>query len=131
MTNKEGNHQRATYQLGTGYTPSGTVKPPGLGSVVAAELGDPKFDLPHIVSIGTQGSPANAGILGVKYEPFLVPNPLKPPLNVELAVPPGRFLDRLNLMSSLEHRGFEGSGCSDRVREHLDVYKQTSRIILS
>src|SRR5277367_3077574 len=26
MTNKEGNHQRASYQLHTGYAPSGTVK---------------------------------------------------------------------------------------------------------
>ncbi|MBV8075271.1 MAG: DUF1501 domain-containing protein, partial [Planctomycetaceae bacterium] len=52
MTNKEGNHQRATYQLHTGYSPSGSVSYPGIGSVAAAELGDPGFDLPHIVSIG-------------------------------------------------------------------------------
>ncbi|MCA9045959.1 MAG: DUF1501 domain-containing protein, partial [Planctomycetaceae bacterium] len=26
MTNKEGNHQRATYQMHTGYVPSGSVK---------------------------------------------------------------------------------------------------------
>ena len=54
MTNKEGNHQRATYQLHTGYAPSGTVKHPSFGCVVGAELGNPKFDLPHIVSIGTR-----------------------------------------------------------------------------
>ncbi len=91
MTNKEGNHQRATYQLHTGYAPSGTVKHPGFGCVVGAELGDPKFDLPHIVSIGTRdnGPGQGAGLLGVKYEPFLVPDPLKPPLNVALPVPSG------------------------------------------
>ena len=55
MTNKEGNHQRATFQLHTGYAPSGTVKHPSFGCVVANELGDPKFDLPHIVSIGGPG----------------------------------------------------------------------------
>jgi len=131
MTNKEGNHQRATYQLRTGYAPSGTVKHPGFGSVAAAELGDPKFDLPHIVSIGTNGQAAAAGILGVKYEPFLVPNPLKPPLNVELPVPPGRFVRRLNLMHSLEVGGFGNSGGLDRVREHHDIYKQTAGMILS
>src|SRR3954465_15102502 len=79
MTNKEGNHQRATYQLHTGYVPPGTVKPPSFGCVTASELGDPKFDLPHIVSIG--GPTIGAGILGVKYEPFLVQNPLQPPAN--------------------------------------------------
>src|SRR5580693_3397550 len=83
MTNKEGNHQRATYQLHTGYAPTGTVKHPNFGSVAAAELGDPKFDLPHIVCIGRDDT-TNAGILGVKYEAFRVPDPLKPPLNTEL-----------------------------------------------
>ena len=31
MTNREGNHQRATYQLHTGYAPNGSVKHPALG----------------------------------------------------------------------------------------------------
>ncbi|WP_435007770.1 DUF1501 domain-containing protein [Tundrisphaera lichenicola] len=131
MTNKEGNHQRATYQVRTGYAPSGTVKHPGFGSVAAAELGDPSFDLPHIVSIGTREVNVGAGILGVKYEPFLVPDPLKPPLNVQLPVPAGRFVRRLNLMHSLEVGGFGNSGGLDRVREHHDIYKQTSAMILS
>ena len=78
MTNKEGNHQRATYQLHTGYTASGTVKHPNFGSVVAAELGDPRFDLPHIVSIGRDDT-ISSGILGVKYEAFRVPDPLEAP----------------------------------------------------
>jgi Protein of unknown function (DUF1501) len=130
MTNKEGNHQRATYQLHTGYTPSGTVKHPNFGSVTAAELGDPKFDLPHIVCIGRNDT-TNAGILGVKYEAFRVPDPLKPPLNTELSVPTGRFVRRLNLMHSLEVGGFGNSGGIDRVKEHHDIYKQTASMVLS
>jgi len=133
MTNKEGNHQRATYQLHTGYSPSGTVKHPSLGCVIGAELGNPKFDLPHIVSIGTRDSAPGqgAGILGVKYEPFQVPDPLKPPLNVALAVPPNRFARRLSLMHSLEVAGFGNSGGLDRVQEHHDVYKQTANMVMS
>ena len=133
MTNKEGNHQRASYQLHTGYAPSGTVKHPSFGCVVGAELGEPKFDLPHIVSIGTKdvGSGQGAGILGVKYEPFQVPDPLKPPLNVALGVTENRFTRRLNLMHSLEVAGFGNAGGYDRVREHLDVYKSTASMVLS
>ena len=52
MTNKEGNHQRATYQLHTGYVPSATIKHPHIGCSMVSELGESKFDLPHIVSIG-------------------------------------------------------------------------------
>ncbi|GAC1334594.1 MAG: DUF1501 domain-containing protein [Isosphaeraceae bacterium] len=129
MTNREGNHQRATYQLHTGYAPSGTVKHPSFGSIVASELGDPKFDMPHIVTIG--GPTIGAGILGVSYEPFQIANPEKPPTNLEPPVPVERFTQRLGLLNRLENAGFARSGGGDRVREHRDLYKQTSGMVLS
>ena len=131
MTNKEGNHQRATYQLHTGYAPSGTVKHPSIGCVVANELGDPKFDLPHIVSIG--GGTIGAGLLGVALEPFVVNDPQKPPANVMLpnGVAPHRFQRRLNLMHALETSGFEKTGGADRVKDHNALYRQTAGMIMS
>jgi len=129
MTNREGNHQRATYQLHTGYSPSGTVKHPSFGSVTAAELGDPKFDLPHIVSIG--GPTIGAGLLGVGYEPFIVQDPQKPPTNVTLPVPSNRFHRRLALMHSLEEAGFAKDGGADRVKDHSSLYRQTAGMVLS
>lgn len=129
MTNKEGNHQRATYQLHTGYTPSGTVKHPSIGSNIAAELGDPKFDLPHIVSIG--GATVGAGLLGVSYEPFLISNPSQPPTNAVPAVNRDRFSRRLELMGELEREGFSRIGAVDRVKDHHALYKQTRDMVLS
>jgi hypothetical protein len=131
MTNKEGNHQRATYQLHTGYLPTGTVKHPSFGCNVAAELGDPKFDLPHIVSIG--GPTVGSGFLGVGLEPFVVANPERPPQNATLAarVNRQRFERRLGLLHDLEHSGFERTGGADRVKDHAALYKQTSSMILS
>src|SRR4051812_10200687 len=81
MTNKEGNHQRATYQLHTGYAPTGTVKHPSFGAAAAAEIGDPKADLPNYVTIAGGGGPGPAGIIGAgllgpAYEPFPIANPL-------------------------------------------------------
>ena len=46
MTNREGNHQRATYQLHTGYIPSGSVKHPSFASCVAQQLADAECQLP-------------------------------------------------------------------------------------
>jgi hypothetical protein len=131
MTNKEGNHQRATYQLHTGYAPTGTVKHPHLGCVAANELGDPKFDLPHIVAIG--GPTVGAGMLGVGLEPFLVQDPQKPPGNTVLpnGVAPHRFQRRLGLLHALEHSGFEAKGGADRVKDHTALYRQTAGMILS
>ncbi|HEV3166843.1 MAG TPA: DUF1501 domain-containing protein [Isosphaeraceae bacterium] len=129
MTNREGNHQRATYQLHTGYAPTGTVKHPSFGSITAAELGDPKFDLPHIVSIG--GPTIGAGLLGVGYEPFIVQDPQKPPTNVVLPVPHDRFSRRMGLLHGLEGAGFARDGGGDRVKEHSALYRQTAGMVLS
>jgi hypothetical protein len=131
MTNKEGNHQRATYQLHTGYAMTPTVKHPHLGCVAASELGDPKFDLPHIVSVG--GPTIGAGLLGVGLEPFLVQNPLQPPGNTTLPgkVDAHRFQRRLGLLQTLEHSGFEPRGGADRVKDHTALYRQTAGMILS
>jgi hypothetical protein len=129
MTNKEGNHQRATYQLHTGYVPSATVKHPSLGCSVAGELGESKFDLPHIVSIG--GPTIGAGFLGAAMEPFVVQNPEKPPENTQPRTPTDRFRRRLGLLDRLENAGFERVGGMDRVRDHRALYTQTARMILS
>ncbi|MDG3006810.1 DUF1501 domain-containing protein [Paludisphaera mucosa] len=129
MTNKEGNHQRADYQLHTGYTPTATLKHPNIGSIAAAELGDSGFDLPHMVAIG--GPTAGAGFLGASYEPFVVPNVQKPPDNAQARVPVDRFQRRLGLLNRLEKAGFEQAGGADRVRDHRALYSQTSKMVLS
>ena len=46
MTNKEGQHDRATYQMHTGYIPSGSIKHPSLGCNVARELAHGEHELP-------------------------------------------------------------------------------------
>src|SRR5438552_16149574 len=80
MTSKEGNHGRATYLLHTGYSPSGGVVHPGIGSIVASELGRADFDLPHFVSI--QGESVGPSFLGVQYAPFVFVDPNRPPDNL-------------------------------------------------
>src|SRR5215831_14819953 len=76
MTNKEGEHQRATYQLHTGYAPLASIKHPSLGALVASELAPKEFDLPGFVSIGGgRFGGVGSGFLGMQYAPFLVQNP--------------------------------------------------------
>src|SRR5713226_2107492 len=94
MTNREGEHQRATYQLHTGYAPMGSVKFPSFGSVVASEIGPKEFDLPHFISIGQRATTIGSGFLGTQYAPFVVANPSQMPTN--LALPRGITDKRLN-----------------------------------
>jgi len=129
MTNKEGNHQRATYQLHTGYIPSATLKHPHIGCSVVSEGSESHFDLPHIVSIG--GATTGAGFLGAGFEPFVVQNPEKPPENTQPNVSNDRFRRRIGLLDRLEGAGFERVGGADRVRDHRALYQQTAKMILS
>jgi hypothetical protein len=129
MTNKEGNHQRATYQLHTGYVPSATIKHPHIGCSIVSELGESKFDLPHIVSIG--GGTIGAGFLGAALEPFVVQNSERPPENTQPKVGADRFRRRIGLLDRLEGAGFERNGGADRVKDHRALYHQTAKMILS
>src|SRR5947199_7618881 len=81
MTNREGEHQRATYQLHTGYPPAGGVRFPSLGSTVAREIGPRESELPHFVSVGNRFTTIGSGFLGMAYAPFIVANPNQMPGN--------------------------------------------------
>ena len=128
MTNKEGNHQRASYQLHTGYVPTGSVKHPGFGSNIAKELADPQHDLPTVVSIGrTEGL---GGYLGVDYEPFIVDNPGNLPNNVGTTVSASRLERRLAHLKRLE-ADFAARGGQVVVENQQKIYDKASRLVLS
>lgn len=127
MNNKEGNHQRATYQMHTGYIPSGSVKHPSLGSNIAREIGDRELDIPSIVSVGgTNG----AGFLGVDYEPFNVSNPGNIPNNVAATVPKNRYQKRLGLLGKLDSE-FAERGGEVVVKNHSKIYNKASSLVVS
>ena len=127
MTNKEGSHPRASYQLHTGYIPSGSVKHPSLGSNLAYHSADPEFDLPSVVSIGrTQG----AGYLGVDYEPFVVDRPGQLPSKMAGIVLAKRQGRRLGLLNELEGE-FAERGARNAVDSHRSLYRKTADLVTS
>jgi hypothetical protein len=132
MTNKEGEHQRATFQMHTGYVPTGSVKYPSMGSIVASEIGTKDFDLPHFVTIGNRALTIGSGFLGMEYSPFVVPNPTQLPSNVALpsGVDDKRFGRRFDLLKDLEE-DFAQSGGAPRVTDHQGIYENASQMILS
>ena len=76
MTTKEGDHQRATYQMRTGNLPLGGIRFPSVGSLVSKELGEPTNELPNSISIAPQrfffGESSGAGFLGPNYDPLII-----------------------------------------------------------
>lgn len=132
MTNKEGAHPRAQYQLHTGYIPSGGVKYPTFGSIAAHELGNAEFDLPHFVSVGNAAGSIGSGFLGMNVAPFVVNNPQQMPNNVQLPrnVSEQRFGRRLDLLQDLQD-DFAANGGANRVDDNKVVVQNAARLVRS
>jgi hypothetical protein len=134
MTNREGEHQRATYLMKTGYLPVGGVRFPSIGSIVASEIAPRTSELPHFVQVGGRGlgGAINSGFLGMQYAPFAVGDPNQMPANVTL---PGdtnqaRFSRRLDLMQDLE-RDFADTGGQARVTDHRALVNGAASMVRS
>jgi hypothetical protein len=132
MSNREGEHQRASYQMHTGYVPAGGVRFPSIGSIVASEIAPHDFDLPHFVSIGNRLLTIGSGFLGMNYAPFAVADPTRMPANAELpaSVRQERFERRLDLLQDLE-RDFADAGGEARVRDHHALYGGAANMVRS
>jgi hypothetical protein len=132
LDSKEGNHDRGTYMMHTGYAPNPTVVHPSFGSVCSYELGEKlaNFDLPHFISINTPS--LGAGFLGMSHSPFMVQNPNAPIANL---LPPNgvsheRMVRRLNMLGRVED-GFLKQGRGQAATDHKSVYAKTVRMMNS
>jgi uncharacterized protein (DUF1501 family) len=133
MTNREGEHQRATYPMHTGYAPLGALRHPSLGSIVASEIAPREgFDLPHFVSVGNRFTTIGSGFLGMNYAPFVVASANQMPANATLpgGVSNTRFGRRLDLMRDLE-ADFAQAGGARRVADHRSVYDGAANLVRS
>lgn len=75
MVSKEGDHERGTYLLKTGYRPDPTLIHPSLGAILTHELPVEGVEIPrHISLLGSQW-PARGGFLGDDYDAFKIPEP--------------------------------------------------------
>jgi uncharacterized protein (DUF1501 family) len=127
ITSKEGNHERATYQLHTGRAPSGALKFPNFGSVVAQEVGDVTAELPNFVSVGETVGP---GFLGIQAAPFVVNNPGELPANVSVGVSKDRMGRRLELLRQ-QNAELTAAGAGDIAVSQQGLYDQAARMVLS
>ncbi len=74
MSTREGDHDRASFLLRTGYAPAGAIRFPSVGAVVAKEIGPESSDLPNFVSITPARYVAalGGGFLGPRYDPLIL-----------------------------------------------------------
>ena len=75
MVSKEGDHERGTYMMKTGYRPDPSVEHPSIGAICCHELPAGRTDIPRHISILTGRWPSRGGYLGGEYDAFLVDDP--------------------------------------------------------
>lgn len=90
LTSHEGDHDRATTLVHTGYAPTGILNYPSLGAMVARERSAADDAAPPFVSMFTE---PGAGFFGPEFGPFQISDVQNPAANLEL--PEGLAEERL------------------------------------
>jgi hypothetical protein len=75
MISQEGDHERAVYNVKTGYRPNPTVVHPSLGSIICHELPENAVEIPRHISILPNEWPARGGYLGAAFDAFQIGDP--------------------------------------------------------
>ncbi|TWU15792.1 hypothetical protein Poly21_29940 [Allorhodopirellula heiligendammensis] len=100
VVGKEGDHERAIYNIKTGYRPDPTLIHPSIGAVLC-DADDAGADIPRHVSILPGGSPARGGFLGAKFDAFKTGDPRSRVPDVEARVDDERYQRRLDDLSDV------------------------------
>ncbi len=98
VTSKEGDHERAIYNIKTGYRPDPTLIHPAIGSIICHELNteqDRNLDIPRHVSILPGSTPGRGGYLGDQYDAFKIFDPQQAIPDVSSQVEKQRQRERL------------------------------------
>lgn len=105
IVSKEGDHERGTYVVRTGYRPEPTVVHPSLGSIVYHELPQGSLEIPGHVSLGDGQFATRGGYLGEETTAFRVFDPGRNLTNLEAPVDHERHQRRLETLGQLS-QGF-------------------------
>ncbi len=105
VVSREGDHERATYYVKTGYRPDPTLVHPSLGAVVCHQLAD-DVEIPRHVAIFPGPWPPRGGYLGPQFDAFHVHDVTRPIPDVRPFVSRDRFQARKNMLLEVVEREF-------------------------
>jgi hypothetical protein len=95
LVSKEGDHERGSYLLKTGYRPDPTLRHPSLGSMLVHQIPDAAIVLPQHIAIGNSAWPPRGGFLGDQFDAFRVFDAGRNIPNLQARVDPGRQARRI------------------------------------
>jgi len=130
LTSKEGSHERATYEMHTGYKPLGSIAHPSVGSLVVQQKGKRNEEIPAYVSLGNVSF--GAGFLGSQFAPFYIGDPNNPDRNLVFArdVDDERFKRRVDLLKGVDSE-FSKQNRDDVVKDYGTYYRDAVKMMYS
>ncbi len=131
LWSKEGDHERGTFKMKTGYSPDATVTHPSLGAIICHDRPDTSVEIPRHVSIVPDQWPARGGVLGAQYDAFKVFDPKDKVPDVTPHVPNERFESRIEDLKVVEEAFAKGRGKRVDATGHKDTMERARKMMSS
>lgn len=119
LVSKEGDHERGTYYLKTGYRPDPTLTHPSLGAILTHELPDDGVEIPMHFSLCGSQWPARGGFLGDEFDAFKIFDPGRNLRNMRARVGDKRQERRLSNLEVVS-----GAFANRRAQSDGDLHQQ-------
>ncbi len=131
IVSKEGDHERGTYFLKTGFRPDPTLTHPALGAILMHELPDDRVEIPQHISLGGGNKPARGGFLGDRFDAFKVFNPGRNIQNMRAPVDDKRQSRRLKNLDVVSQAFQRGRGIQVKNSLHQLTVERALRMMTS
>jgi hypothetical protein len=134
MVSKEGDHERGTYTLKTGYRPDPTVGNaghPSLGAVICEKMPAGRTEIPRHVSILPNQWPARGGFLGDEFDAFKLYDPAQKLPDVTRLVSKERDEQRMNYLNEVEKAFARGRQSRVEATGHADTIRRARLMMTS
>ena len=131
LVSKEGDHERGTYLVKTGYRPDPTAVHPAIGAICCHELPAGGTDIPRHVSILPGQWPARGGYLGDAFDAFQVGDPAEKIADVLPRVSVPRYEQRLKDLQMLDESFARGRRPAVEATLHRHQVAEARRMMTS
>lgn len=131
VVSKEGDHERATYHVKTGYRPDPTLVHPSLGAIICHQTSD-NVEIPRHIAILPGPWPPRGGYLGPQFDAFHVYDPAGGIPDVSPRVPRPRLAQRVEaLLETVERQFAQGRLANlDATRtQHITTLQRALRMM--
>ncbi|MFK7736449.1 MAG: DUF1501 domain-containing protein [Pirellulaceae bacterium] len=129
LVSKEGDHERASYHVKTGWRPDPTLVHPSIGSIVCHQSED-NLEIPRHVSITPSQWPARGGYLGPAFDAFQIGDPAEPVPNLLSRVSDKQMETRLGSLLGAVESEFRRGRLADMDKTRT-LHRETTKRAMS